>query len=78
MAKTIEEIKKTKTDLELAVIDLFKTFESETDSKIEYIRVRHAKSAKDKKDEKEDGYLCCDYDNKGPVKDVEIELRFDI
>ena len=33
MAKTIEEIKKTKTDLELAVIDLFKTFESETDSK---------------------------------------------
>ena len=50
MAKTIEEIKKTKTDLELAVIDLFKTFESETDSKIEYIRVRHAKSAKDKKD----------------------------
>ena len=73
MAKemTIKEVKKSKADLELKLIDMFKEFEKETGLKVTYMDVQRKKS---KKDMAEVSYE----PNKGPIENVEVSVDLDL
>lgn len=70
---TLEDVKKKKVDLELAVLELMKTFEKDTKLKVTYINTQR-KRPKEKSKGMEMEYN----PNKGPLTDVNVEVNFDL
>lgn len=76
MAKkmTIEQVKKTKMEMELQILDMFKQFEEDTGLKVSYINIQRKRDKKKKKTNGPEPYE----PHKGPLGDVNIEVNLDV
>lgn len=78
MSMTVDEIKKSKVDLESSILKLLNKFESDTKTYISYISTER-KRIKSKKRNSIDRYVDVpEPERRGPLVDVNIDLRFDI
>ena len=77
MAKsmTLEEVKKSKMELELQVVKIFKQFEEDTELKISYIDVVRKRK---KRESEEKEYNMPDVGQRGPIEDVKINVDLDL
>jgi len=75
MSLTIDDVKKKKITLEGAILKLVQEFEKETDSFVSYINFER-KISKNEKDTLHGATP--EPERQGPVKNVDVNLRFDL
>ena len=75
MSLTITEIKKKKIELESAILKLAQAFEEETGSFVSYMNFERAVSKEAKEHPVYDMPVC---ERKGPLENVDIDMRFDL
>ncbi len=76
MALTIEDIKKKKIELESAILKLVQEYESETGSYVSYINFEREKTKS--KEDRLANTIMPEPERRGPIENVNVEMRFDL
>ena len=75
-ALTIDEVKKKKIDLESGILKLVQAYEKETGAFVSYINFERKKTVKE--DDRLAKTIMAEPEKRGPVENVNVEMRFDL